>query len=72
MTEPCRHDLNPASCATCAGIEDLLNDDPPGRPFTARFDGTCAGCGFDIRVGERIRYREGRTVHDWEATGCSY
>ena len=66
MTELCRHDLAPASCATCAGLEDLPADG--SHPFTARYDGTCAGCGFDIREGQRIRYHDGRPVHDEE--GC--
>ena len=63
MTEPCRHDLAPAACATCAGLEDLLEDDG-SRTFVARYPGTCAGCGFDVVEGERIRYHDGRVVHE--------
>lgn len=59
----CRHDLDPVACATCAGIDDLLEDDG-SRTFVARYDGTCRGCGFDITVGQRIRYHQGMIVHE--------
>jgi|GEM_PF-4089806 len=62
--EPCRHELDPVACATCAGIDDQLDDDG-SRTFVARFPGVCrGGCGFDIIVGQRIRYQQGMTVHE--------
>jgi hypothetical protein len=67
--ERCPHDVDPRGCATCLpGSEDVL-DGHVGRPFVARYDGTCSGCGFDVRPGERVRYLDGFLAH--VDGGCS-
>lgn len=65
MTEPCIHDLDPATCSVCNGAEKRQQAQRPftsaaergvyGPWFTARFPGMCTGCPADIRPGDTIR-----------------
>lgn len=68
----CPHDIDERACVTCRQ-EDVIDrhiDGTASHPFTARYDGTCLGCGFDIRPGERVRYVEGRYLAH-VGGGCS-
>lgn len=51
MSEVCIHELH--RCAVCDEPEERAAD---SRTFTARYDGICRGCGFDIKVGESVHY----------------
>lgn len=57
---PCPHGLgSAASCMTCmedTGLgsqpQEPVREEPGARPFRARKDSTCAGCGFPLAPGE--------------------
>lgn len=71
--ERCPHDVHPRACSTCRQ-DDAIDRHIAGtasRPFTARFDGVCRGCGFDIRAGEQVRYVDGDLAHAQPGGGCS-
>lgn len=56
----------PAGCAHCRNVPDATALLPAGgnsATFRARHDGQCSGCGFDIRVGEHVRYIDDRLTH---------
>jgi len=58
MTDLCRHDLLPASCADCTGRGGTPPPDPSryGVWFQARLPGPCAGpCEGRIEPGDMIR-----------------
>lgn len=62
-------DLPPVSCAHCRG------DDRPVRtqsshPFTAKFAGECAGCGFDVKVGDTVRFAHYGRLYHADHRGC--
>ena len=60
----------PAGCAHCRQIPDATALLPAGgnsATFRARFDSTCAGCDFDVRAGQHVRYADDRLVH----AGCA-
>jgi hypothetical protein len=72
MPDLCIHELH--RCTICHTPTHARGPALPGgqrsHPFTARYDGTCAGCGFDIRQGETVRYEaDGRLVHGRCADG---
>ncbi len=59
MPDRCAYSDLPAD--TCHHCQEPPTSDPnptptSSRPFTARHDGTCRGCSFDIRPGETVRY----------------
>lgn len=49
-------DLPAGQCAHCrlAGPIDVHETD--SWIFSARYEGTCGGCGFDIKPGEPVQY----------------
>lgn len=49
-------DLPTGQCGHCRLTEPHQRE-PDSRPFEARYHGTCAGCGFDVRPGEFIQYQ---------------
>lgn len=54
----CIHDLDPASCADCNGAVKraaAARKAERGPWLTARYDGTCPGCGEPFSAGEKIR-----------------
>lgn len=65
----CPHGDDPLLCPPCQGPPGgtLRFVTPDSRPFSAQYDGECAGCGFDIRRGETVMYRGGRLNH----SGCA-
>ena len=60
----CPHDLDPRACAACAGPSPSRDRRPTSGTFTARYDGTCSGCGFDVRPGDWVRYDADAVVHE--------
>jgi hypothetical protein len=56
------HEL--ARCAVCDPSDKVSLPDSP--PFLARYDGTCPGCGFDIAVGQQVRFVDDLVAH----VGC--
>jgi len=58
MADLCIHEV--VRCTVCHEPEPAA---PSSRPFEARFDGTCQGCGFSIRPGDRVRYVTDRLHH---------
>lgn len=69
MGEPCVHEI--VRCTICdptiAPPEPTYG--PTSRPFTARYDGRCAGCDAGIGEGDRVRYVDGQLVHEGCADG---
>ena len=67
MAEHCDFsDLPVTSCAlACCRNRAVEHRPVDSAPFIARYDGTCAGCGFAVVAGvDRVRYRRDRLVHD--------
>jgi hypothetical protein len=60
MADLCIHEV--ARCTIC---DPTIAPDSPAHshPFAARFDSTCSGCGFDVKVGDRVRFVADRLVH---------
>lgn len=64
MASECDHGAVLGGCHLCRD-EPAAERVPESRPFTARYDGECAGCGFDVRWGEIVQYRHGgRLYHE--------
>lgn len=49
-------------CTPCQGGPARRLPDV-GPEFTMRFDGTCPGCGFDLRPGQTGRIADGSAHH---------
>lgn len=61
----CPHDDYYWSCPVCQAVPAA--DPDYAFVFAAKFEGMCVGCGFDIKVGERIqRESDGSYSHE----GC--
>ncbi len=58
-TEPCIHELAPASCSVCSGRDrepaERSGGGSTGPVFTARYPGRCSCCGEDFAAGDQIR-----------------
>lgn len=50
----CIHGGLPEICPPCQGTPTAPPAVERSHPFTAKYDGRCAGCGFDIYPGQRI------------------
>jgi hypothetical protein len=66
VSEPCIHDLDPATCSVCNGAEKRAAAESAtfrstaergtyGPWFAAKFSGMCNGCFEDIEPGDTIR-----------------
>jgi hypothetical protein len=54
----CRHGLDDRWCASCKDPRPgaaSRDDETPGPAFTARYPGSCPGCGEAIELGQTIR-----------------
>lgn len=59
VTTYCPHDADPLCCPPCQtaarGPAPAAPEPEWSRPFPARYEGTCPGCGFPIEVGQSVR-----------------
>lgn len=74
MTDECPHGGDYYSCPPCQRSDgELATLRPPaetipyGSSTVAKYPGTCNGCGFDVRPGERITLRR----RGWTHSACT-
>lgn len=65
------------TCPPCQNTASLPPAEHPdwSRPFPARYEGSCFGCDFVVRPGERVRVAEldnGRKVVAHDNERCLY
>lgn len=53
-TEPCPHELTPATCGSCRHLDGTGDTIQRRYVFTARHPGHCRSCDWPIEPGERI------------------
>ena len=62
-------DVHLEACVNRRGVDAGVDRQGRSRLFPARYEGTCAGCGFDVRLGEQVRFLGGgQLVHE----GCEH
>lgn len=65
MASECPHGAVPGGCHLCQPTPVAVERVPDSRPFATSYDGECAGCGFDVKAGETVRFANGgRFYHD--------
>lgn len=71
MIEVCAiSELPVDQCSHCR-LADPHEREPDSRPFVARFDGECAGCGFDVRAGETVQFAAGGRLYHADHRRCA-